>query len=189
MIIHYRDRPIIMSLCLFALAGSFMVSFSTAQAEAAQVKLKQRGLKRLERMVILGFGGLVAPLSIRWFEQDFGLPYKTGIPMVISVSIIAVLANYSVIIRLKEIRCGIQLRNQNLYVNGDVKSGLFKKELLKDGHIFPELEEKFSKMAVQCFLRLETVVSRSKCYGEILAASTCFPLPHTHFAFRWIPKN
>lgn len=68
-VIHYtaEDEPLEVVLAYAALAGSVMVSYVRARAEAAGILVKEGMFTRAERVVILGLGlitGLVLPALI-----------------------------------------------------------------------------------------------------------------------------
>jgi len=124
LVFHYRDMPMILGTTLAALMGSFMVSYSTAKAETLQVKLTSGAMRRPERALALALGAILSPLSISLWET--GTPYSEAVahPMVISVVVIAVLANYSATERLWQITRVLRARqaaatqNQNPNIVG-----------------------------------------------------------------------
>lgn len=90
----FRDATGWQLLTLTALFGSFMVTYSTAKAEALQVTPPRGWMKRAERLVWLAGGGAVAgalPLA-GW----------SGRPALIAVvAVIAVFANLAAVVRLR----------------------------------------------------------------------------------------
>lgn len=95
----YRDSNLLMFITLMALLGSFMVSYSTAKAEAMQVTPPRGSMKRSDRLIYLIFGACFSSLSVAFFAADNGVGY----PMVLVLCIIAILANYSAIQRLSNV--------------------------------------------------------------------------------------
>jgi CDP-diacylglycerol--glycerol-3-phosphate 3-phosphatidyltransferase len=102
LVIYYREVPVLMILTLLALAGSFMVSYSTAKAEALQVEAPKGSMRRPERALYLILGAALSPVTIPWFEAEGSryLPIPIGHPMVIALCLVAVLANVSAVERL-----------------------------------------------------------------------------------------
>lgn len=95
LIYHYRGLPGLQLLALFALLGSFMVSYSSAKAEALQVQLLKGLMRRPEREVYLILGVALSPLSILWFGFEY--------PLTIALGLVAALANFSAIARLTKL--------------------------------------------------------------------------------------
>jgi phosphatidylglycerophosphate synthase len=100
LVIYYREIPVLLALALFALAGSFMVSYSTAKAEALQIDPPKGNMRRPERAIYLILGAALSPITIPWFERIREYPIAIGHPMVAAVALIAVLSNLSAIERL-----------------------------------------------------------------------------------------
>lgn len=101
--IYYREMPTLLGLTLLALVGSFMVSYSTAKAEALQVDPPKGNMRRPERAVYLLAGAALSPVTIPLFETVRSTPVAVGHPMVFAVGMIAVLANVSAAERMTEI--------------------------------------------------------------------------------------
>jgi CDP-diacylglycerol--glycerol-3-phosphate 3-phosphatidyltransferase len=90
----FRESAALQLLVLAALFGSFMVTYSTAKAEALQVAPPRGWMKRAERMVWLTGGAAVA--------AALPLAGYSGRPVLVAVlAIIALFANLSAIIRLR----------------------------------------------------------------------------------------
>lgn len=90
----FRGAGHLQLLTLAALLGSFMITYSTAKAEALQVRPPRGWMKRAERMVWLTGGAAVA--------AALPLAGWSGRPVIIAViAVIAVFANLSAIIRLR----------------------------------------------------------------------------------------
>ncbi len=89
----FRGTAGLQLLTLAALFGSFMITYSTAKAEALQVTPPRGWMKRAERMVWLAGGSaLAAALPLAGYS---------GRPVLVAVlAIIAVFANLSAVIRL-----------------------------------------------------------------------------------------
>ncbi len=104
----YRDSTLLMLIGLMAILGSFMVSYSTAKAEAMHVTPPRGNMKRSDRLIYLIFGACFSSLSVAFYDSDNG----TGYPMVLVLSIIAILANYSAVQRLKNLAEQLELKER-----------------------------------------------------------------------------
>jgi CDP-diacylglycerol---glycerol-3-phosphate 3-phosphatidyltransferase len=90
----FRGSPLAQLTAVTALFGGFMVTYSTAKAEALQTKPPRGWMKRAERLVWLAGGFAVAASS--------GLAGWSPAPVLLTVcAIIAVFANLSAILRLR----------------------------------------------------------------------------------------
>lgn len=90
LIIHYRHLNGALLLTLSALMGSFMVSYSTAKAEALQVTPPRGSMRRPERALYLTLGALMVPLS-------------HGYSMIFALMLVSLMANGSALRRLHAI--------------------------------------------------------------------------------------
>jgi phosphatidylglycerophosphate synthase len=100
LLIYYREIPVLMVLTLAALTGSFMVSYSTAKAEALQVTPPKGSMRRPERALYLILGAALSPVTIPWWEATRDFPIAIGHPMVAALALVAVLSNVSAVERL-----------------------------------------------------------------------------------------
>ncbi len=103
LVIYYRDIPVLQILALLALMGSFMVSYSSAKAEALQVDPPKGSMRRPERAFYLTLGAVLSPITIAQYEYVRDYPIAIGFPMVMALGLIAVLANASAIERMAAI--------------------------------------------------------------------------------------
>lgn len=100
-IVYYREVPSILTIALFAMAGSFMISYSTAKAEALQIPPPPGIMRRHERAFYLTLGAALAPLSFPTLDAAFPLPVlASGWPLIFAVFLIAALSNIAAIERL-----------------------------------------------------------------------------------------
>ena len=95
-----RDSAPLFLLTLAAMVGSFMVSYSTAKAEALGVRPPRGAMRRTERAVVLITGACLTPIaaSLR--------PSYAAAPIGCAVALVAVLGNLSAIIRFAAVRAG-----------------------------------------------------------------------------------
>jgi CDP-diacylglycerol---glycerol-3-phosphate 3-phosphatidyltransferase len=99
--VHYRDNILMLILTLFAILGSYMISYSSAKAEAMNVEPPRGGMKRTERGPLLVLGATLSAFTVPAVEAGFGLPASFGLPMALLVGYIAIFANVSAIKRLR----------------------------------------------------------------------------------------
>lgn len=100
LVIYYAQVPFLQILALFALMGSFMVSYSSAKAEALHVDPPKGSMRRPERAFYMTLGAVLSPISITLFEESRYTPVAVGYPMVAALGLIAVMANASAIERM-----------------------------------------------------------------------------------------
>jgi phosphatidylglycerophosphate synthase len=86
--IHFRFHPTDLTLSLFAILGSFMMSYSTAKAEAMRLVAPTTGMKRETRWIVFICGSLFSALMV------------SDRPMMYAVGLVAVWANISGLARL-----------------------------------------------------------------------------------------
>ncbi len=110
--VYYREAPGLLILTLFAILGSFMVSYSTAKAEALQLEPPKGAMRRPERAVYLTLGALLSPITIPWLEVERVFPMAMGHPMVIALGLVAVIGNLSAIERFYAIARAIRLQEK-----------------------------------------------------------------------------
>lgn len=113
LVIYYRDIPVLQALSLLALLGSFMVSYSTAKAEALHVEPPKGSMRRPERALYLILGAALSPVTIPWLEvyREFSVPI--GHPMVVALCLVAVVANVSAVERFWAIAKAMRLRERD----------------------------------------------------------------------------
>jgi CDP-diacylglycerol---glycerol-3-phosphate 3-phosphatidyltransferase len=111
--IYYREIPVLQVLALVTLLGSFMVSYSTAKAEALKVDLPRGSMRRPERAVYLSLGAALSTITIYWLETHHELSVPIGYPMVMALGLVAVVANVSAIKRLWSIVKALRVREKD----------------------------------------------------------------------------
>lgn len=95
--VYMRDVVALLVLALLAVAGAFMVSYSTAKAEALHVTPPRGSMRRSERAVCLVLGTALVP-----FATLFGARFH-DVPVVAALVLIAVASNVSAVRRLAAI--------------------------------------------------------------------------------------
>ena len=93
-LLHYTQQPWVQALALASLAGSFMISYSSAKAEALRVVAPRGSMRRAERAVYLTMAAALTPLvgAIRGVT-----------PLMLALALVALVANASAIGRLRSI--------------------------------------------------------------------------------------
>ncbi len=101
MAVFFRASTPVLVTALLALAGSFMVSYGSAKAEALALPVPPSTMRRAERAVCLCVGTAMA-VPIGWLAHRFALPAWVSVaPPVAALGVIAVVANVSAIRRLR----------------------------------------------------------------------------------------
>jgi CDP-diacylglycerol--glycerol-3-phosphate 3-phosphatidyltransferase len=97
--VAYRESVQALLLVLFALAGSLMVSYATAKAEALRVEAPRGAMRRPERAVYLGLGTVLVPI-VQHIVPDAAFPWPAQAPMLVVLALVGVVANASAVRRL-----------------------------------------------------------------------------------------
>jgi CDP-diacylglycerol--glycerol-3-phosphate 3-phosphatidyltransferase len=99
--VYFHDSTWALMLTLFALSGSFMVSYGSAKAEALGVQVPAGAMRRTERAVCLCLGAALTPVS-GWAVLESTLPpWAAHAPLFAALGLVAVVANVSAIRRLR----------------------------------------------------------------------------------------
>jgi CDP-diacylglycerol---glycerol-3-phosphate 3-phosphatidyltransferase len=98
--IFYRENVAYMLLTMAALLASFMISYTSAKAEALQVSPPRGLMRRHERAVYLITGAGTTALIGDWIASR-GMPSTT--PMLAALIAVAVIGNAAAVIRLYRI--------------------------------------------------------------------------------------
>jgi CDP-diacylglycerol---glycerol-3-phosphate 3-phosphatidyltransferase len=110
LVIYYREIPIFQIIALMALMGSFMVSYSTAKAEALHLDPPSGIMRRPERAFYLVVGAALSPLPLPWLSSLETFSTPVGYPLLGAVALVALLANISAIERFWTIALAIRER-------------------------------------------------------------------------------
>ncbi len=99
--VHFHESTGALLLTLAALAGSFMVSYGSAKAEALGAPVPPGAMRRAERAVCLCAGVVLTPV-FSWAAEGSALPsWATDAPILFMLAVVAVGANVSAIRRLR----------------------------------------------------------------------------------------
>jgi len=112
LVFYYREFALGQALALFALLGSFMVSYSSAKAEALSVEPPRGSMRRPERAVYLISGAALSALTVPFLENSARFAPPLAYPMIAALALVAIVANFSAILRLRAIAIGLRLRRQ-----------------------------------------------------------------------------
>ena len=114
LVIYYRGIPILQVVALLALLGSFMVSYSTAKADALKVDPPRGSMRRPERALYLTVGAALSTVTIPFLETQRESVIPVGYPMIVALALVAVVANISAIERFWSIAKAVRLREKDL---------------------------------------------------------------------------
>jgi CDP-diacylglycerol---glycerol-3-phosphate 3-phosphatidyltransferase len=114
LVVYYRQIPLILILALLALIGAFMVSYSTAKAEALHINPPRGNMRRPERALYLLLGAALSPVTIPWLERVREFPVPLAHPMIVGLGLVALLANVSAIERFGAISRQVREREAEL---------------------------------------------------------------------------
>jgi|HubBroStandDraft_2_1064218.scaffolds.fasta_scaffold113482_3 CDP-diacylglycerol--glycerol-3-phosphate 3-phosphatidyltransferase len=102
LIYYYRGHDQVLFLVLAALVGGFMVSYTTAKAEAMGVPAPRGAMRRSERAAYLIIGCGFTPPAQALFAGSPSLALR-DLPIILAITIVAVVGNISVLQRLSSI--------------------------------------------------------------------------------------
>jgi CDP-diacylglycerol--glycerol-3-phosphate 3-phosphatidyltransferase len=106
---YYRDTWSVLLLTLAATVGSFMVSYSTAKAEAVRVPAPRGAMRRSERAVyLLVASGLTSVTKV--VLADTPTLSLREAPIILAIAIVAGVSNVSVVQRLGTIIQSLRAR-------------------------------------------------------------------------------
>lgn len=111
-VVLYRNHLPWMFVALAAMHGSFMISYSTAKAEAMGIEPPKGAMRRHERAIYWVAGASFASLSVRYVELPPRFAQPLGIPFLFGITMIAVVANASAIRRFWLIYLAVRERDQ-----------------------------------------------------------------------------
>ena len=102
LVFYYRTHDEVLFILLLAIIGSFMVSYATAKAEAMGVSAPRGAMRRGERAAYLIAGAAFTPAWKTIFGNAHALAMHE-LPIILAVTIIAVVSNISVVQRFSAI--------------------------------------------------------------------------------------
>jgi CDP-diacylglycerol--glycerol-3-phosphate 3-phosphatidyltransferase len=104
---YFRSNAGALALGLLAIAGSFMVSYGSAKAEAHGVPVPGGVLRRASRALLLAGGNTFVPIA-KAIARPLSAPaWAAYSPVLLVLALIAVAANASAILRLRAVACAV----------------------------------------------------------------------------------
>ncbi|HEX4406640.1 MAG TPA: CDP-alcohol phosphatidyltransferase family protein [Polyangia bacterium] len=107
--VYYRTHWMMLALTLAALFGSFMVSYTTAKAEAMGVEPPRGSMRRAERAIYLLVAAGLVPFSRVLFANTPSHALRE-LPMVFALILVALVTNVSVVQRFAVIAAALRAR-------------------------------------------------------------------------------
>jgi phosphatidylglycerophosphate synthase len=99
----FRADDLKLGLVLAAMIGSFMVSYGSAKAEAAHVKVPGGSMRRAGRAITMVLGTALVPVASSFVDRGFFPSWSRQAPIVVALALVGVIANASAILRLRAI--------------------------------------------------------------------------------------
>lgn len=109
LLVYYRGVLPLFLLSALVLLGGYMVSYATAKAEALAVPAPRGSMRRSERAVYLFFGAGFTPLCALLAGPSRPLVVRQA-PMIFAITMVALVANVSVVRRFRAIITSIRRR-------------------------------------------------------------------------------
>lgn len=100
LVVYYRFSLLLCTMAILALFGAFMISYSTAKAEALHIEPPRGAMRRAERAIYLLFAAGLTPFATALAGEDAPVLARQA-PMLLAMGLIAVVANASAVIRLR----------------------------------------------------------------------------------------
>ena len=134
MMIYWRDQWSVMLVVLSVIIGSFMVSYSTAKAEAMRVPAPRGAMRRSERAVYLIVASALTAITKVIFVDVQSVSVRE-LPIMLALTIVGAVANVSVVQRLGSIMQAIRTRAADAAVPPPPPEGIVpgRKESLHEG--------------------------------------------------------
>lgn len=104
--VYFQGNTLVSVICLGAILGSFMVSYTTAKAEALGVVPPKGAMRRAERALYVTFGCALAPLwalVVPTAPTFASLSLGRELPVELAMLVVAVVANVSAVRRMLRI--------------------------------------------------------------------------------------
>jgi CDP-diacylglycerol--glycerol-3-phosphate 3-phosphatidyltransferase len=123
LVYYYRTHDQVLFIVLAALTASFMVSYATAKAEAMGVPAPRGAMRRGERAAYLIFGCAFTPVTQALFGGSPSLALRE-LPIILGMTIVAVVGNISVIQRLMAVTAMLREREAARAKQADAEEGV-----------------------------------------------------------------
>ncbi|MEP6832473.1 MAG: CDP-alcohol phosphatidyltransferase family protein [Gemmatimonas sp.] len=111
LLLHYRESFLITAFVATAMVGAFMVSYTSAKAEAQHVAPPRGLMRRSERATYLLAGSGLTPFSNALLPASAPLMERDA-PMLLAIGLIAIISNFSTFRRVGLIREALRAKNK-----------------------------------------------------------------------------
>jgi CDP-diacylglycerol---glycerol-3-phosphate 3-phosphatidyltransferase len=104
LVVHYRANISLVLLALAALLGTYMISYSTAKAEALHLTAPRGMMRRSERTFYICTGLTFTPVIALALPADLAARTEIhDLPLLVPLALVAILGNISAVIRFRTI--------------------------------------------------------------------------------------
>jgi CDP-diacylglycerol--glycerol-3-phosphate 3-phosphatidyltransferase len=108
LVILYSGLPLMQVLTVCTLAGAMGVSHASSKSEQLRIKISNGFMRRPERCVTLLVGMGLSGITVPTIESNLHWTHTIGIPLVIGLTLIAVIANASAVFRLRQLAAAVR---------------------------------------------------------------------------------
>lgn len=110
--VFFRGNVVLLSLVLVNILGTFMVSYSTAKAEALRIDPPRGAMRRPERAFYMLIGAALSPAfsAIMPLSQNLPPVIYAELPLLAALALVGVVANFSAVNRLRAVALKIRQR-------------------------------------------------------------------------------
>lgn len=105
--VHYRFSLPLLAVAVIAFTGAFMVSYTSAKAEAQQVSPPRGLMRRSERATYVFVGAGLTPFSLLLTSSSSSVLLREA-PMIVAMTLVALIANLSSFSRVGSIRSSLR---------------------------------------------------------------------------------
>jgi phosphatidylglycerophosphate synthase len=110
LVVHYRGSLGLSLLALASMMGAYLISYSTAKAEAIGVPAPRGLMRRAERAIYFGFAAGLTPFAGLLCGPD-SPTWQREAPMVLCMLLVGGIANLSAVSRLRQIMASVRARD------------------------------------------------------------------------------
>jgi phosphatidylglycerophosphate synthase len=110
LVVYYRFSELLCAVALLALCGAFLISYSTAKADALGVEPPRGAMRRVERAIYLNFAAGLTPLATLLAGPESSILLRQA-PILGVTALIAVVANVSAARRFAAIMRALRARD------------------------------------------------------------------------------
>ncbi|HLK36032.1 MAG TPA: CDP-alcohol phosphatidyltransferase family protein [Polyangiaceae bacterium] len=132
--IEQRASAVVLGVVLTAIAGSVMVSYATAKAEAMRVEGPRGSMRRVERAVYLGTGAALVPMAALLAERWHLPGWAARAPILAALLLVALVANASAVWRLRAVARVLRARAGGVVLDANDAHGLSRERHVGAGN-------------------------------------------------------